>query len=748
MNLILFVIAIFLLYFSFKGIMESIKIKKYITGGDTISYHNAIKKIHKSPNHFQPIYEAFVNSWESIRSLDQDESFASQNITIRIYFVSVVSPNAFKKTNDPKFEFYAFEIEDTGIGLIEESYKRLQKLYDEGKGFNNRGSGRIQYLHFFKRSFVKSAYKDGNEFYLRELLLSKIGKFENNNALIGEINKEVISKDNYLRKTLIRFEEPLEEKDFNFYSKLTANSLKDNLIKQFMGLLCLSDFLPKITIEKYEGTQLIESQTIDKSDFPIKDKTLDFSVFYSRLNQSNTELEISNNNEVFTLNTFKIPSDQLDKNRVEITSKGQILNFEKEFFEFPFIKAEDSILNDRYLFLLSSQYFDNSEGDERGKVELMSKKDFLKRSIFYPEEVILVDSIQEKMDETILNAYPEIQDKNSEKLDEINDLKELFLLDDEAFSGVSISINDTAETILKKVYKKQADNIAKSDAIIKNEIDNLKRLDPTKDTYHKDLEKSANIITTQIPLQDRTALTQYIARRGIVLNVFSKALGNNLDIQQNCKRNINEKIIHNILFKQKGNNPEVSDLWMLNEDYVMYSGLSEIEIGNLEYKGQPIIKADHELTDHEKNRIKSLELDRYQNRLDTILFPSEGKCIILEYKNPDALLSKHLSQIQNYATLIYNYSKNDYKIDTFFGYLIGDRFDFDEITTHDPTYETRTSEQGSFIYKKGVVAGYDGRDKGSIYIEILSYDTVLERAKNRNKILFNKIKIDFDKGSD
>ncbi|WP_155888296.1 hypothetical protein [Bacteroides propionicifaciens] len=744
MNLILLVIAILLLYLLFKDIMKSTEIKKYITGGDAISYHNAIKKIRKSPNHLQPIYESFMNSWESIKELSETEDITSQSITIRMLFVDVISANLFKKDKDITFELQAFEVEDTGLGLTEESYKRLQKLYDESKSFNNRGSGRIQYLHFFTNTYITSNYKEEDKYHLREVVLSKKGLFPKKNALIGVINEKVITTENYSRKTQVKLDVPIYQKDLNFYSKLTADSLKENLLKQFMGLLCLSEKLPNIIIENYKGHKLVEKATITKSDFPEIDKKLEFSVFYSKSSETKSGLESSERKELFTLNTFKIPSKQLDKNIIEVTSKGQILSFDKNPFEFPILNAEEVINNNRYLFLLSSPYIDNVEGDERGKINLISKKEFLSGDLFIPDEVVLIDSIQENIDETTIDAYPDIKEKKEKKLADIEELKKTFLLDKDIIDSIKVSINDTAETILKKVYKKQADDVAKSDALIQKELNNIKMLNPTADTYYEDLEKSANTITTEIPLQNRTALTQYVARRGIVLNLFEKALNRELNTQTTARNN-DEQILHNILFKQKSNNVESSDLWMLNEDFMLYTGCSEFKLKNLEYNGKNILKTDDQLTQEQIEWRDSLGKKRYDYRIDTILFPSEGKCVILEYKSPNVMLTDRITQVHNYASLIRNFAKDEFDITLFYGYLIGDRINANELKFHGTGFKPSHDQEYYYCPNKPVEGVWDRENKdAAMYMEILTYKSLLTRAFRRNKILFDKINVDFD----
>jgi hypothetical protein len=72
-------------------------------------------------------------------------------------------------------------------------------------------------------------------------------------------------------------------------------------------------------------------------------------------------------------------------------------------------------------------------------------------------------------------------------------------------------------------------------------------------------------------LQNRTALTRYVARRKLVLELFGKIIDEQLAIQQTDEKSIDEKLLHNLIFQQSSNNPGESDLWLINEDFIIVS---------------------------------------------------------------------------------------------------------------------------------------------------------------------------------
>jgi hypothetical protein len=152
--------------------------------------------------------------------------------------------------------------------------------------------------------------------------------------------------------------------------------------------------------------------------------------------------------------------------------------------------------------------------------------------------------------------------------------------------------------------------------------------------------------------------------------------------------------------------------------------------------GVKLIK--EQLTAEERAFVTNLNLDKLGRRPDVLLFPQEGKCIIIEYKAPKTNVAEHLMEINNYATLILNFAKPEFKIDTFFGYLVGEAIDPDEVRSCDSDF--RFSYQFDYLFRpaKSIFNKFTERP-GSLYTEVIKYSTLLERAKNRNSIFIEKL---------
>ncbi|MGL5920172.1 MAG: hypothetical protein ACRCZQ_06700, partial [Bacteroidales bacterium] len=225
-------------------------------------------------------------------------------------------------------------------------------------------------------------------------------------------------------------------------------------------------------------------------------------------------------------------------------------------------------------------------------------------------------------------------------------------------------------------------------------------------------------------------------RRKLVLELFQKILKNETDKLRDGRR-IDENVLHNLIFQQSSKDTTNSDLWLINEEYIYFKGVSESRLGQIEYDGEKILKET--MSAEEEAYRKKQNGDALSKRTDILLFPQEGKCIIIELKAPDVTISHHLTQINRYASLINNLSKDTFKFTTFYGYLIGeDGIDIDDILDNDSDF-VEAPNLGYIIrpYKK--IIGKFGRENGSLYTEIIKYSTLLERAMLKNKIFIDKL---------
>lgn len=522
------------------------------------------KDVSKSGTSLQPIFEAFTNSLEAIRDQKKNHKNYEGEIVIKI--------NSTETTIQDCFSFSSLTIIDNGIGFNDEQFQRFNTFRDNRKNYKNLGSGRIQYVHFFESTNVKSIFEQNGEFYEREFILSKNHDFLKHNAIVKHKSCNKISLEK--TETRITFTSLLEKS--GIYDDLTEQILKVKLLERYIHYFCHNqNNLPKIKIEFYVQSELKGKSSITKEDIPKIDNENFFILNYNK--KINSGIEKISKTERFQIDAFKIDKKLLKENKLNLVSKGEVI--EESPISLESLAGNDNIKGSKFLFLVSSNFIDERDTNIRGVLKIPSKDSF-DTDLFSNKEEIFIEEIQENVNSLISSMYPEIEDAKQKHIEEFTKLKEMFLLDDDIAREITISINDSETDILKKFYEAEAKKAASMDVAIKESIDNLEKLDTRNPNYVEKLEKEINRLVRSIPLQNKKTLTHYVARRKLVLNLLDKILGRKLQAQQQ-KENYDEALIHNLLFQKNSTNTETSDLWIINEDFIYFKGSSEKQLSQL-----------------------------------------------------------------------------------------------------------------------------------------------------------------------
>jgi len=731
------------------------KNEKFIVGYG-INYAGSLPKIPKASDFLRPIYEAFTNSLEAIVIAEKNELLTDKKIDIDL----ILSEQRLVLEDDNRFSFEKIVVKDTGIGFPDSEYDRFISLNDTGKGYSNRGTGRVQYLHFFNTTEITSIYADsssGTGFKLRAFTLSKQKAFLDRNAIVLLTSEKEINDSS--SRTSVVFKTPLVNEDCQKYEGLTADELKKNLLEHYLGFFCENrSSLPQITIRlihrKYQKAddkaemvpKIVNVVSITADDIPEEQKSVDMDLYYQRFNFHERRYEESSKKETVTLKGFRIQKDKLAENRIRVTSKGQVTHTKIPLAS---LSSKDEINSCRYLFLLSSKYFDQKDSDVRGHLKIPKKSEIhpsaKTQADFYKEkesEWIFLEDIQEEANHQINQMYREIQEKAEERKKDIEALKRMFLLKDESLDGVNVAITDSDTDVLKKIYRSEAEKRAKLDAELKHRIERLKALDTTSPDYQSHLETEVNELMAQIPLQNKNEISRYIARRKLVLELFEKIINRQTEVQgradaDDLQRDKTEALLHNLIFSQKSKDPSLSDLWLINEEFIYFQGSSEIPLGEVEVNGKRLFKK--EFSEIEQEYFESGNGVKTKKRPDVLLFPEEGKCIILEFKHPDVDVSDYLSQVKKYASWIMNYSIEELKITKFYGHLIGENIIPADVIAADGYFEKPAKFDYLYCPHTPIKDLDRVTTKGSLYMEVIKYSVLLERAKLRNKIFIDKL---------
>lgn len=624
-------------------------------------------------------------------------------------------------------------MEDNGVGFNEKNFERFERLNDNTKGNKNKGTGRIQYIHCFKTTEFKSVYKENNHYFERMFSLSGSAEYLNHNAIL--FYKKTVESTKKITGTQVVFTEPINTSIAHFYEEISMENLKNEFLKNYMLLFCNSkSHFPDIKLNLEVNNSILDSASITEKDIPNFDRAISMRVPYREKRDNN--IIISSKNEDIIIQAFKIDSTQLQTNKIVLSAKDETVETN---LKLDCISDKDVINNKRYMFILKSNYFDENVSNDRGKIELITEEEYKKSDkTFYDEPVLLFDDIQMKVNTEIENGFPEIKEKQNDILRNVEELKEMFLLNPEAIKSYKFTASDDDRSILSKIYKYDSDVMARKDAELKRQMKNLENLDTSASDYEVKLEKQVNALVSSIPIQNRTSLTQYIARRQLILKQFDLILKRKLQCQSENNRNKDEKLLHNLIFQQHSTDSRNSALWLLNEEFIYFSGISESRLCDIEVNGEKVFR--QEITEKENEYLHEFGESREVLRPDILLFPEEHKAIIIEFKAPDVNVAKYLSQVQNYASLLLNFCEEKFSLNTFYGYLIGENIEPRDILHNNPYFKNAPKFDYLYLPAQPVVND-NGGSEGSMYMEVLKYSTLLKRAELRNQIYKEKLGI-------
>lgn len=686
------------------------------------------KHIQKHGTALQPIYEAISNSFEATK--DENDS-----ITIAMNF----SRSGAGGVRD----LLSISVIDTGHGITSNDLTRLQRLYDESKGYNNLGSGRVQYLHYFNRTDIYTVYKEDGKTFRRRFVMS-IGFFDRHHSVLW-MGKPEATEEGTPTGTTVTFSLIRDEKDKKEYDELSAENLKEAVWNHYLGRLCLH--VPHCPIIHFrEFIMEVEDEnaalSITNDDIPKHEYSIPFKVKYTKYTRTGQYVKTSRA-EDFTFQSFKLPIKTQRSNEVKVMSKGEAVS--GSGMRFPLVANAPKIDDCYRLFLLSSSYLTNKDTDQRGQLSLNTAESLAKQQDLYyqePEDILLED-IETETTRKISDCYETIKNSKENAENRLKDLIERYSLDVKTVNTLVKDPTVPALTVFREVFNKQADDKAKTYDELNAVYESLVELDPTSKTFARNLKAKIDRVTELVPELNKMELLNYTAKRKVVLMLIEDILNKRLIIQHKKKgkkkKDNSETMLHQILFPKKSEDTLNSNLWIINDDYIHYNGISETELGKLRFNGEEIIRDDLSKAEKEHLNEYRKQLDK---RPDILLFPQERKCVIIELKSLSVDVTKYLSQVKTYAALLREFAKEEYLIDEFYCYLIGEDFTFDEVKR--AANEFHEDFSGSYLYYEQDNGVYGGpkRTNAKIRYEIYHYSTLLKKAVMRNKIFTDKVSVD------
>lgn len=700
----------------------------------TVDLRGALRVVHKSGNKLAPIFEAFTNAWEAIEE-KYPTNIENGQININLFF-TYIDPQK------PKF-FKSVEVVDNGIGFTEANYTRFNDLFNCSKGKGNRGSGRLQYVHSFEDVRFESFYSNKDTIFSRNFHYNK----QNGKNFIGEELFQEASNTEHTG-TRVLMSKLKNQNDQQYYNSLSVEQLKMLLIIRYLFKFSDTHF-PSTTINFLYNDQLKETQSILKKDIPAPTNKVKLSVAYQKpviQEIKNKEDSSKNIQKVVWEQTaqtaqleatnFILPSSISSGNKITLYSQNtaiQDLSFADIF------KSKEIISDSHFLTAIQGKYLDNLPlaDESRSKLQFPDKhtieQETLQSSLFPSDkEYIFLENVKDSVRQSLTKFYPSLKTVIDERNANVNSIVRTFNISDDTRRKTNLELGDiSTQKILEKFYITEAQKKSRKDAEIKKVYDSVCDLNPSDEQYFEKLKGKSKELLSLIPQQNSEELSLYIARREMVIALLDKILSNETEVQKQWDkdevRKQTEELLHNLLFKKhQSTTPTNSDLWILNEDFIYFSGHSEIPLKDIKVDNEILFREN--LEDEVQNYGIKIPDTR---RPDICLFPEEGKCILIELKAPEADAKDFLLQIQRYARLIANCSKEKFQINQFYGYLI-----IENINEYDTGGFQPGIQAGTWFNPSEILYGIKDESKivkGVLYQEIIKWSALLERASKRNR---------------
>lgn len=680
--------------------MAKVKKAKYPIEEDLVGRVRSTKLAHS--NALLPLFEAVVNSLHSI----EDSKLKNKGkVTIQIERDMTLNFDE----NDPYFNpIKSFTITDNGVGFNEGNWKSFLKAHSTHKqDRGSKGLGRFLWLKAFSNVQIESVFKNEDSLSKRVFNFSLASKGINN-------YKRIKPKAGTDIRTVVKLNNM--NTDFQVYCPKKPSTIANKIIEHCLIFFLDAKECPKIELindngEKFDLNKIF-SETI--SPHRIDDKcTVDSNIF------NVTVLKIFNHDEI-TTNSVHLCAD---KRQVEEVRMNEII---------PDLKGKllDTATGKHYFVVayVQGKYFDNRVNDERTEItfaktgrfqfnpELISEFELFKglNSVIskYLVDQIAVAKAEKltKVREFVSTKAPQYRSifKYPQYLDELQIPSQI--------------TDEEMELRLFKVFQKIELNVKKEvQEAIREDVD------LENQTFEENKKRLVKIIEEANDV-GKSKLAQYVIHRKLILDLFEKTLRKGVDGKYQL-----EDSVHDIIFPLKKTSEEIDyekqNLWLIDEKLSFHNYLAS---------DKPLSTNDH------------LTIDS-GDRPDLLIFNNPNAFIegenskhavtIIEFKRP---LRKNFPEDDEPFNQVYGYVRklrSNKEVDQkgrpisvtettpFYIYIICD------VTTKITTLAeniglTRTPDSEGFY-------GFNPTLKS--YIEIISYNQLLETAKKRNKTLFDKL---------
>lgn len=640
-----------------------------------------------------PLYEAVVNSLHAIEERRINEKFFKDGKIV----IEAVRDGQISLLEDEVAPISSFIISDNGIGFNEQnmqSFLESDSTYKSNIG--GKGVGRFSWLKVFKNASISSVYNYNETFLKREFLFSLEDKY------IDDTLTECNDSNDCLTTIKLNNCLPDYQSDIPKQIDTIAKGIIQHCLVYFLDLNC-----PQIILK--DDLETIVLNQLFREKFKPEDNYEEFLIQERKFSLLNVKIEDKNfngNKLYLCANNRLVASEDPGK---------YIVDLDRQIFEkYGFL----------YVGVLTSEYLDEHVDMNRLSFTLPKREDCLFQEITLD---IIMENSCHKVKEYLMEYLKPITEEKIERIKRYTSsvapqYRHLNEYMPDEFLNIKPNLSDDKldDTLhsLKRIFEKRSKK-EQSALIKKIDDDSLKQED-----FEIDLKKQVKkIIDT-----NASVLAEYVTHRKAIIELLDLGIRKQDDGKFN-----KENYLHNLIYPMRSTADDIEldahNLWLIDE---------KLSYCNFISSDVPFDK------DNKQERTDILILDNpvavSDNKNDGTAFDT---IIIFELKKPMrndyTETNNPITQLTNYAMKIldgkakdkYGRLINTSPVTKFYLYAVCDITD--KIKQHAKMfgYKPTIDGLGYYWYNENINA----------YYEILSYDKILNDAKKRNRIFFDKLGI-------
>lgn len=656
-----------------------------------------------------PLFEAVINSIHAI------EEAGTSNVDGRIKIEILRVPQGQLKLTDAEKrkgpdvleDIVGFNVTDNGIGFTDanmESFNTLDSEYKIKKG--GRGIGRLLWLKAFKRVTIESIFTDDN-----------VGKQKKRNftfdAVSGVANEKNTTIENQIENsTAVHLD------DFNTryckHSRKTAKAIADSIVEHCLWYFIREGGAPHISV-------LDAGETISLDD-----------IFDAHMHSSAVSETISIKDRPFELMHVKLRSNSSSAHVVAWCADNRLVNEEKIAGKIPGLHGRLSDETGEFIYscYVSSSFLDECARPERTGFEIPDNVE----GLLEEQEISLndiQDAVLERAKEHLSEYLTENKKLAKERIEKYVSTKApryrpilSRIPEDDLNIAPDISDKDLELALHKQLAEIEGQLLAEGHDIMA----------PKEDEDYDDYSVRLRAYLDKAEDIKKSDLANYVSHRRVILDILSKAIQRGED-----GKYVREDLIHDLIMPMRQESNDVlfdsCNLWLVDERLAFHDYLAS----DKPLSSMPIT----ENSESKKPDILAL------NVFDQPVLVSEGNnpplasIVVIEIKRPmrnDASVGEDHDPIDQ--ALGYLDRIREGKVKTAKGRAIPKSEDIPgfcyvlaDIT---PSVEKRCKVHNLKRTSDGL--GYFGyNDNFKAYIEVVSFDRLVNSAKERNRAFFDKL---------